>query len=471
MGTRKLETDYLVVGCGAAGMAFADALVADSDADVVMVDRRHAPGGHWNDAYPFVRLHQPSSYYGVNSLPLGQDALQERGLNRGFYEQAGAPEICAYFERAMRDRLLPTGRVRWFPMCEATGPRRFVSRLSGEEFEVTVRRRVVDATYLEPSIPATTAPPFEIEAGVRCIPVGELARVAQAASGFTVVGAGKTSMDACLWLLQSGVPAGDIRWIRPRDGWIQNRALVQGGDQVVRLMEGLAMQMEAAARASSPEDLYARLDACGFWLRIDEGVAPAMYKAPIASAAELEELRRIEDVVRLGRVRRVGGDTIALDAGTVPMRPGHLVVHCATVGLRRAPAVPIYSDDRITLQPVRVGLIPFNAALVGFVEATGRDTATKNRLCPPNRLPDAPLDWLRGTMIGANADYLWSKEADIVAWLENARLNPLRGVRAKAGEPRMQRALQGYVGNVKPALARLHQLLQASAPRAERAPA
>lgn len=44
MPTRTIETDYLVVGCGAAGMAFTDALVSDSDADVVMVDRRHAPG-------------------------------------------------------------------------------------------------------------------------------------------------------------------------------------------------------------------------------------------------------------------------------------------------------------------------------------------------------------------------------------------------------------------------------------------
>jgi cation diffusion facilitator CzcD-associated flavoprotein CzcO len=43
-----------------------------SRADVIMVDRRHAPGGHWLEAYPFVRLHQPSAYYGVNSLPLVQ---------------------------------------------------------------------------------------------------------------------------------------------------------------------------------------------------------------------------------------------------------------------------------------------------------------------------------------------------------------------------------------------------------------
>lgn len=51
------ETDYLVVGAGAAGMAFADALLTHSDASITIVDRGHSPGGHWLDAYPFVRLH------------------------------------------------------------------------------------------------------------------------------------------------------------------------------------------------------------------------------------------------------------------------------------------------------------------------------------------------------------------------------------------------------------------------------
>jgi len=116
MPTRTLETDYLVVGCGAAAMAFADALVEASGADIVMVDQRHAPGGHWLEAYPFVRLHQPSSFYGVNSLPLGADTIDSDGPNAGMYERATAPEICAYYERVMRERLLASGKVRYFPM-------------------------------------------------------------------------------------------------------------------------------------------------------------------------------------------------------------------------------------------------------------------------------------------------------------------------------------------------------------------
>ena len=38
------------------------------------------PGGHWNDAYSFVNLHQPSAFYGVNSLPLGANRQTFMGL-------------------------------------------------------------------------------------------------------------------------------------------------------------------------------------------------------------------------------------------------------------------------------------------------------------------------------------------------------------------------------------------------------
>lgn len=64
-----IETDYLVVGACAAGMTVTDALLNHGDATVTLIDRRHAPGGHWLDAYPFVRLHQPSAFYGVDSVP------------------------------------------------------------------------------------------------------------------------------------------------------------------------------------------------------------------------------------------------------------------------------------------------------------------------------------------------------------------------------------------------------------------
>lgn len=114
-------------------MAFTDSLLSASPGvDVVMVDRRHAPGGHWLEAYPFVRLHQPSAYYGVNSRPLGSEAIDRHGPNKGWYERASAAEICAYYERVMQD-LLDSGRVRSFPLSEYQGEHRIVSRVSGAQ--------------------------------------------------------------------------------------------------------------------------------------------------------------------------------------------------------------------------------------------------------------------------------------------------------------------------------------------------
>ncbi|MGE5358324.1 MAG: hypothetical protein ACM3NQ_04850 [Bacteroidales bacterium] len=458
MSTRTLDTDYLVIGCGATGMAFTDALIADSDAQVVMVDRRHAPGGHWNDVYPFVRLHQPSAYYGVNSLPLGSEAIDRHGPNQGLYERATGPEICAYYGRVMQERLLPSGQVRYFPMCDFVGEGRFVSRLSGDDYQVKVRKKHVDATYLEPFIPATYKPPFAVAADARCVPPNELPRVAERADGYVIIGAGKTAIDACLWLLEGGVSPDDIRWIKPRESWLQNRVFAQGGELVGTLVEGISLQVEAAAQAESVDDLFARLNAAAQLLRVDESVAPTMYKGATASTGEIEHLRRITDV-RRGRVRRIERDTIVLDETTIPTTSRHLHVHCAAPGLNPAPAIPIFTADRITPQPIRTGLVPFNAALVGFVEATRGDLAEKNRLCPPNRLPDVPLDWVRGMLIGMTADYRWSKEPDLAGWLERARLNPSRGLRQRSDDPRVQQASKRFADNARPALEKLRHFL------------
>jgi cation diffusion facilitator CzcD-associated flavoprotein CzcO len=98
----RVDTDYLVVGAGASGLAFVDTLVAEADADVTVIDRRDAPGGHWLQAYPFVRLHTPSAYYGVNSLALGEDRIDLAGENAGYYERAKGDEVCRYFTRRPR---------------------------------------------------------------------------------------------------------------------------------------------------------------------------------------------------------------------------------------------------------------------------------------------------------------------------------------------------------------------------------
>src|SRR5260221_1787452 len=111
MAMGSTGTDYLVVGAGAMGMAFTDALVDRADVHVTLVDRRHAASGHWQDAYPFVQLHQASLFYGVASIVLGSGAVQERGPEIGLQERARQAQIQAYYDDVLHHRFLGSGRV------------------------------------------------------------------------------------------------------------------------------------------------------------------------------------------------------------------------------------------------------------------------------------------------------------------------------------------------------------------------
>lgn len=107
MGEQAITADYLIKGAGATAMAFADTLLTETDATVVLVDRHDRPGGHWNVAYPFVRLHQPASSYGVPSAPLGSGRIDEVGLNAGYHELAAGHEVLAHYDGVMRHRFSP----------------------------------------------------------------------------------------------------------------------------------------------------------------------------------------------------------------------------------------------------------------------------------------------------------------------------------------------------------------------------
>ena len=98
----ELATDYLIVGSGAVGMAFADVIISETNKNVVIVDRFAKPGGHWNSAYPFVTLHQPSQFYGVSSRELSKGRIDEVGLNRGLSDLASGAEVSAYYDDVMR---------------------------------------------------------------------------------------------------------------------------------------------------------------------------------------------------------------------------------------------------------------------------------------------------------------------------------------------------------------------------------
>lgn len=464
-------TDYLVVGAGASGLAFADSLIAeDPEAEITLVDRRPGPGGHWLDAYPFVRLHIPSAFYGVNSLQLGENRIDQSGENAGFYERAGGAEVCDYFAEAA-SHLTDTGRVRILTEHEHLEPEDGGGRIrdlrTGVVQELDVRRKLVDARYLEASIPATHPSSFAVESGANVVAVSDLPNAAESAARFTVLGSGKTAVDACTWLLDNGEVPDRIRWIRPRDMWFHHRRHFQPLDLVGENMDGISLDAEAGANATDVDDLFQRLEESGRLARIDPTARATMYRGTMVSPGELDAVRQIEDVVRLGRVKLIEADRIVLEGGEVGTGDDVLHVDCTAYGLRAAPPTPIFREDRVVLQQVRQNSPTFNAALVGFVEAHRDDDAERNRLCPPNPYASSIHDWPGMTRRTFEIEQRWLSEQDLSEWMAESRLNLLRGLPDHAAEPRVSAALQRFLTNVGPATERLAELEEMGSQGAE----
>ena len=464
-----VDTDYLVIGGGATGLAFADALLGEADVEVTVIDRRPAPGGHWMDAYPFVRLHTPSAYYGVNSLELGEDRVDHDGENAGFYERAKGEEVFGYFAEVAR-RFEKTGRARVLTGHEHLGAGSDGEQVrdlsSGKLHEVVVRRRVVDARYLEASIPSTHVAPFEVAAGVRLVSVNELPAAARSNCSYAILGSGKTAADACTWLLDNGVQPDRIRWVRPRDAWFYDRRHFQPLERVGSIMEGNSLDAEAGAEAADIDDLFERLEASGRLTRIDPAWPATMCRGTMLSAGELAALRQIEDIIRLGRVQRIEADRIVLERGQIETDSDTLSVDCTALGLNNAPATPIFRPGRIVLQQVRHLSPCFNAALVGFVEAHRNDDVDRNRLCPPNPYPSSIGDWPRMISRTWRTEGRWLSEPDLSAWVGESRLNLLRTLPDHASEPHVQGAVKRFLTHVGAAIERLKQLDESSSQKA-----
>ena len=418
----EAKVDYLVIGAGAMGMAFTDVLMTESDATVALVDRHHQPGGHWNVAYPFVRLHQPSSFYGVNSRPLGEDRIDTAGLNSGLYELASKSEICSYYDNVMRD-FIASGRVRYLPMCEYHDDGRITSLVSDISHKITAAK-VVDASYMNVRVPAMGSPSYEVAKGVHCVPPNALVGLNGEWQNYVVVGAGKTSVDACLFLLENGAHPDSICWIKPRDSWLWDRACAQSRDLFETSIRPFALgQIMAAAESESAEDLFERAHAAGLLLRIDDEVRPTMFRCATVTRSEIEQLQRIGNVVRMGRVQRIEPGHVILDQGSFETSPDTLYIDCTADGLASRPPQAVFDGNRITLQSVRTCQQVFSAAFIAHMEVTEPDEARKNLLCTPVPHPDTDTDYLRTLLSDLANGSLWAQDESIQAWLKAARLD------------------------------------------------
>ena len=128
---------------------------------------------------------------------------------------------------------------------------------------------------------------------------------------YVIIGAGKTAMDSCLFLLQNGVNPANITWIMPRDSWLLDRAALQPGALFHEsLGEYSTRQVEAIAAANSAEDVLERVEKTGLLMRFSDDVWPTMYRCATVTREEFHTMGRLTDLMASDKLT----DDIGLEA-------------------------------------------------------------------------------------------------------------------------------------------------------------
>jgi len=400
-GTIALETDYLVIGAGASGMTFVDEVMRhDSTVNFVIVDKLSSPGGHWNNAYPFVTLHQGSYYYGVNSEVMERDPT--------VIDLSSKNEMLAYYEKVMR-KFIDTGRVQFLPQSLYVGKmedsevdKHEVKSviLSHVTHHVTVRKKLVNACDLQIQVPSTHVPSYKIDDDMKenCVPINNLAFLKSSYEEFVVIGNGKTGIDAVLYLLQQGVPPSKIKWVVSRELWWFDRAWFgpsTAQDFIIEIGNALAEEEDTVA-------IFTRLQKRGILMTMTnpddaDFELPKLFRCATITKAERDVVQGIKEFVRLGHVTRISKDKIEFgDRGTIPTSQNTLHVDCTANGLPRQDKKQIFFDEKtIVLQPTILCNVTWSTAIIAMVEVLeGSNEDNKRSIVKTIPHPESMDDWV-----------------------------------------------------------------------------
>ncbi|KAG9189384.1 hypothetical protein G6011_06252 [Alternaria panax] len=428
--TENISPDYLLIGAGAMGMAFADALIGNNKkVTVAIVDRYSRPGGHWTVAYPFVTLHQPSDVYGVDSRQLGDLKIDKVGFNKGYAEVATADEIVAYFTKVMNTTFLPSGRVSYYPLHDYKGDGEFQSMATGKTFNVGPNTRIVNSTYVKVTVPSMGPPLYEVSEKANLVTPNAMASMKRPYPAYTIVGAGKTAVDSILWLISQNVDPENISWIMPRDSWFVDRGTLQPPAATTEPEKLLEEKDYSIMGAKSSKHMFHRMEEIEHAHRVDKNVEPTMFRHAIVTKSEMEVVKKVKNIIRMGRVKRIDPDKVTLQKGTYTPVPDTLFVDCTAPGLGDPPAIPVYNGKNITIQNVKFFQPTFSAALTGRVEAVFEDNDDlKNDLIRPVPYARVPTEYPTTLRISMQNRLKWLKEPRIAEWCEKTHLDfPILG--------------------------------------------
>lgn len=308
------KCDYLVIGSGASSIAFVDTLLTElPTAKIVMIDKKQAPGGHWVDAYGYVHLHQPSLLYGVASRQLEGNWLKllVGKMTLPWKHRASKHEILTHFKQFVDDKQA-SGQLTYFPNCsydfeqEVEGNvHRFSTNDGKKTYSVEVSEKMVNGILGECIIPSKVPPKFPIDEGISIMTPNQIydshhAKTLERKTHYVVLGAGKTAMDAVVYLQRhANVKTQNISWVISNDVWMLAR-------------EGPGSPWsysEALLRHDGDQDKAClELEQTGAFVRLSKDVTPTKFRFPVIGKDELKLLRQIKNLIRRGRVSAIKQD-------------------------------------------------------------------------------------------------------------------------------------------------------------------
>ena len=386
-----IDCDYLVVGAGASSLAFLDTLLTElPETKVILIDKKKIPGGHWVDAYGYVRLHHPSIVYGLASRQLEGNWLKcmLTKFTLPFMYRSNKNEIVDYFGGFVDDKVA-SGQVDFYPnsvydfngnKSGKDGIHCFSSVDGSVSYKVKVHSKLVDGTRGECMIPHDCPLPFPVDEGVCVMTPNQIYDTIQANDDsamllqnkqYVVLGAGKTGMD-CIVYLQSvlKIDPSQIAWVISQDVWMLTPTFestpwvwpkylaVHSGDQVKAALE---------------------LEKKGLFTRLDETILPSVFRYPVIQPHHLELLRNIKNIIRRGRataIRRNEG-SVTVDFGSnhspwVSPSEDCVFVHATSPGLfnDKDKSEPLFaSSGKIILDYIFAPPIGFMYSCMAKLEA------------------------------------------------------------------------------------------------------
>ena len=233
-------------------------------------------------------------------------------------------------------------------------------------FQVKVLRKTVDGTRMQANVPSMRPPTYGVGKEVNLVPINGLVNLKSPFKKYVVVGAGKTGLDALLYLIDKDVNPDRITWIVPNDCWYLNRAVFEMGD----LWCEMKKQYTAVVEAKDIDDLYLKYEKLGIMMRVDETCWPTRMRGATITQDELEKVRKVKNIIRQGRIKEITSDLIIFQNGTSTESDAEsLFVDCSASGCglgAHIPATDIFCGNRINLQ---MFLLPQPCACSGIVAA------------------------------------------------------------------------------------------------------